>query len=150
MEDKKNIGKMNKEEKLVACTGKGQKRKMNKKKKERKETCLKLRENQKKQQIRTQRKQTLKWKIEGKLVWRRGKKPPRPSNTNKIVRVSVKASPAEGPRRLHTDTAYAHYWGFSRPSTQDATYFGQFLLWPVLVSTLANFYFGQFHFGQFW
>ena len=34
---------------------------------------------------------------------------------NNIVRVCVKASRAEGPRRLHTNTAYAHLWGLSRP-----------------------------------
>ena len=30
--------------------------------------------------------------------------------TNNVVRVCVKASPAEGRRRLHTNTAYAHFW----------------------------------------
>ena len=29
--------------------------------------------------------------------------------------VFVKASPAEGPRRLHRNTANAHLWGFTRP-----------------------------------
>ena len=37
---------------------------------------------------------------------------PLPGNVN-IVRVCVKASPAEGGRRLHTNTAFAHLWGFS-------------------------------------
>ena len=40
---------------------------------------------------------------------------PSPPSKNNIVRVCVKASRAEGPRRLHTNTAYAHLWGFSRP-----------------------------------
>ena len=31
--------------------------------------------------------------------------------TINIVRVCVKASPAEGRRRFHTNTAYAHLWG---------------------------------------
>ena len=34
---------------------------------------------------------------------------------NNIVRVCVKASRAEGPRRLHTNTAYAHLLGLSWP-----------------------------------
>ena len=33
---------------------------------------------------------------------------------NKKVSVFKKASPAEGRRRLHKNTAYAHLWGFSR------------------------------------
>ena len=41
-----------------------------------------------------------------------------PPSKNNIVRVCVKASRAEGPRRLHTNTAYAHLWGLSRPSNQ--------------------------------
>ena len=35
-------------------------------------------------------------------------------NNNK-VRVCVKASRAFGPRRLHTNKAFAHLWGLSRP-----------------------------------
>ena len=35
---------------------------------------------------------------------------------NNIVRVCVKATPAEGRRRLHTNTAYARLSGFNRPS----------------------------------
>ena len=35
---------------------------------------------------------------------------------NNIVRVSVKASPAEGRRRLHTNTAYVRLSGFNGPS----------------------------------
>ena len=35
-----------------------------------------------------------------------------------IVRVCVKASPAEGRRRLHTNTVYAHLWGLSWPSAE--------------------------------
>ena len=31
-----------------------------------------------------------------------------------MVRVWVKASPAEGRRRFHPDRVYVHYWGFSR------------------------------------
>ena len=34
---------------------------------------------------------------------------------NNILRVCVKASRAEGPRRLHANTAYAHLWGLNRP-----------------------------------
>ena len=34
---------------------------------------------------------------------------------NNVVRVCVKASRAEGPRRLHTNTACAHLWGLSWP-----------------------------------
>ena len=34
--------------------------------------------------------------------------------TINIVRVSVKASPAEGRRRLHTNTAYAPPFGFQQ------------------------------------
>ena len=36
---------------------------------------------------------------------------------NNIVREKnfVKESPAEGRRRLHKNTAYAHLWGFNRP-----------------------------------
>ena len=34
---------------------------------------------------------------------------------NNIVRVCVKTSRTEGPRRLHTNTAYAHLWGLSLP-----------------------------------
>ena len=40
--------------------------------------------------------------------------PPPPSKNN-IDRVCVKASRAEGLRRLHTNTAYAHLWGLRRP-----------------------------------
>ena len=36
--------------------------------------------------------------------------------TIKKVCVCVKASPAEGRRRLHTNTAYARLLGFNRPS----------------------------------
>ena len=36
--------------------------------------------------------------------------------TINIVRVFVKASPAEGRRRFHTNTAYARLLGFNRPS----------------------------------
>ena len=43
---------------------------------------------------------------------------------NKRVCVCVKASRAEGPRRLHTNTAYAHLWGFSRLSSQTSPAFG--------------------------
>ena len=34
---------------------------------------------------------------------------------NNIIRVRVKASRAFGPRRLHTNTVYAHLWGLSWP-----------------------------------
>ena len=44
----------------------------------------------------------------GKISLPQEQKAPRPPNTNNIVRVCVKVSRAEGPRRLHTDTAYAH------------------------------------------
>ena len=37
---------------------------------------------------------------------------------NNIDRVCVKASRAEGPRRLHTNTANAHLWGLSRLRVQ--------------------------------
>ena len=37
------------------------------------------------------------------------------TRANNIVRVCVKASRAEGPRRLHTNTACAHLWGLNRP-----------------------------------
>ena len=40
----------------------------------------------------------------------------RKGGTINIVRVSVKASPAEGRRRLHTNTAYVRLWGFNGPS----------------------------------
>ena len=39
---------------------------------------------------------------------------PGPPSKNKKVRVCVKASRAQGPRRLHTKVAYAHLGGFSR------------------------------------
>ena len=38
----------------------------------------------------------------------------RGAKTKKSV-IFEKASPAEGQRRLHKNTAYAHLWGFSRP-----------------------------------
>ena len=38
--------------------------------------------------------------------------------TINIVRVCVKASPAEGRRRLHTNTAYARLSGFNRLSCE--------------------------------
>ena len=34
--------------------------------------------------------------------------------TINMVRVCVKASPAEGWRHFHTNTAYVHFWGLSR------------------------------------
>ena len=37
----------------------------------------------------------------------------------------MKTLPAEGRRRLHTNTAYAHLWGFSRPSNQTSPAEGQ-------------------------
>ena len=44
--------------------------------------------------------------------------PPQPTahspRSENIKKCRVKASPAEGPRRLHTNRAYAHLWGFSR------------------------------------
>ena len=40
----------------------------------------------------------------------------RKGGTVNIVRVCVKASPAEGRRRLHTNTAYARLSGFNKPS----------------------------------
>ena len=40
----------------------------------------------------------------------------RKGGTVKKVSVCVKASPAEGRRRLHTNTAYARFSGFNRPS----------------------------------
>ena len=43
--------------------------------------------------------------------------PARRAKTKKSV-FCVKASRAEGPRRLHTNTVYARLWGFSRPSNQ--------------------------------
>ena len=43
-----------------------------------------------------------------------GGEPGSRQSQNNIVRVCVKASPAEGWRRLHTNTAYAHLWGLSR------------------------------------
>ena len=39
-------------------------------------------------------------------------------HTVNIVRVCVKASPAEGWRRLHTNTAYARFSGFNGPSCE--------------------------------
>ena len=39
----------------------------------------------------------------------------RKGGTINIVRVSVKASPAEGRRRLHTNTAYVRLSGFNGP-----------------------------------
>ena len=33
-----------------------------------------------------------------------------------VVRVSVKATPAEGRRRFHTNTAYVRFSGFNEPS----------------------------------
>ena len=43
---------------------------------------------------------------------------PTPPSRNNMVRVCVKASRAEGPRRIHTNTAYAHLWGFNHPSSR--------------------------------
>ena len=45
--------------------------------------------------------------------------------TINTVRVCVKASPAEGRRRLHTNTAYARLSGFNRPSSEASPAFGR-------------------------
>ena len=44
--------------------------------------------------------------------------PPPPPNKNNVDRVWVKASRAEGPRRLHPNTAYAHLWGLAGLSAE--------------------------------
>ena len=48
----------------------------------------------------------------------------RKGGTVNIVRVCVKASPAEGRRRLYTNTAYARLSGFNRLSAGDAPHEG--------------------------
>ena len=44
--------------------------------------------------------------------------------TINIVRVCVKASPAEGRRRLHTNTAYARLSGFNKFSCEASPAYG--------------------------